>query len=227
MDVVVSATKRTTAGKGPARELRRQGRIPAILYGPGREPVSLSVERRSFEAALDKVGHTHLFSLKVVTPPQDGQGQGQAEETVPNVVVKEVQTDPISRQILHVDFYQVPMDRPVEFTIPIVLVGEDEREDDGGVIQHDLREITIECRPDALPEKIVVDVKGLRAGDVLTVADLTPPPGVRFLASPAEAVVSVVLPRAVAEAEETPAQEETPEPELVGKKKAEEEPEEA
>ncbi|MGE5481836.1 MAG: 50S ribosomal protein L25 [Bacteroidota bacterium] len=217
-DFVLSASKRADAGKGVARELRRQGRVPAVLYGPGRAPAALSVELRPFKDLLAKVGHTHLLSLQI-TDGQDGQAAG---ETASHVVVKEVQTDPVTGEILHVDFYQVPMDRAVQFTVPIVLVGGEERENDGGIIQHDLREIDIECRPDVLPDHITVDVRNLKAGDVLTVSDLTPPAGVRFLNPPDEAVVSIVLPRAAAEAVDAQEQEAT-EPELVGKKKAEEE----
>ncbi|MBE3577876.1 MAG: 50S ribosomal protein L25 [Limnochordales bacterium] len=216
-DFVLAASKRANVGKGVARELRRRGRVPAVLYGPGREPAALSVELRRLQDVFAKVGYTHLLNLEI-TEGQDGEAAG---EIVSNVVIKEVQRDPISGDILHVDFYQVPMDRPVQFTVPIVLTGVEARENDGGIIQHDLREIDIECRPDMLPDHITVDVSHLKAGDVVTVADITPPAGVRILNSPDEAVVSIVLPQVTEEAE-TEEQEAT-EPELVGKKKAEEE----
>lgn len=216
-DFVLAASKRAEAGKGVARKLRRRGRVPAVLYGPGREPATLSVELRPLQDLLANVGYTHLFSLRIT----EGRDGGAAGEVASHVVIKEVQRDPITGAILHVDFYQVPMDRPVQFTVPIVLVGVEERENDGGIIQHDLREIDIECRPDMLPDHITVDVRSLKAGDVLTVADIIAPEGVRILNPPHEAVVSIVLPQ-VTEAEETEEQEAT-EPELVGKKKAEEE----
>ncbi|MBE3584287.1 MAG: 50S ribosomal protein L25 [Limnochordaceae bacterium] len=224
-ELSLQVKRRIPGKKGDVRQLRRQGLVPGVLYGPGRSPVAVAADQKAFGTLLQKGGRTHLFPVSICDE------QGATAEEASHVVVKDVQHEPVGGQVLHFDLYQVPLDRESEFTLPIVLVGAEQRPQDGGIIEHDLREIRVACRPDALPDHIEVNVAGMAAGDSLTVGQLTPPAGVRFLNPPGETVVSIVLPRQMAAEEEAaPAEgeaEEAKEPELVGRKKEEGETEEA
>jgi large subunit ribosomal protein L25 len=123
-------------------------------------------------------------------------------ETVYPSIIVEVQQDPVTEEPLHVDFYRISMDKPIHTSIPIVLIGSSPGVKEGGMLEHNLREISITCLPGDLPDGIEVDVSDLELGDSIHVSDLEPPSGVEFLTEEHDTVAHVRKPRLVAEVEE-------------------------
>ncbi len=202
---VLNAQSRNAAGKGVARKLRAQDRVPAILYGAG-EPQLLSVALRDLNQAV-QVAHSlsALFDLKI-----DG------EQTQP-VMLRDYQADNISREFLHVDFQRVDMSQKVKVEVPVHLVGKAPGVKEGGILEHLRRELEIVCLPGAIPEAIEVDVSHLNIGDNIHIHDLKLPEGVELSA------ISDVLVAAVVEAVEQPTTtvgEEITQPEVLTEKKA-------
>ena len=111
------------------------------------------------------------------------------------MLIKEVQRDPARGDLLHVDFHKVDLDTEVQTTVPLVLVGEDARENDGGFSSQTLRDLQITCLPTKIPEQIEVDISGLKIGETLTVGDLTLPEGVQAMDDPDVGIVTIVAPR--------------------------------
>jgi large subunit ribosomal protein L25 len=184
---------REGAGKGAARKLRASGRIPAILYGQGRQTVSVSLDPRALEKALRAGGANTLLDLTVT---------GRADLGSPVALVKELQRDPLRGAILHADLYQVDLSKTVEVEVPIHLLGKPKGLDFGGILEHTLREVALECLPRAIPAAIEVDVSELSIGDVVHVRDLVLPEGVTLVSDPDLGVAHVALPAA----EEAPAE---------------------
>jgi len=208
------AEVRTVVGK-QVRRLRREDWIPAVIYGPGIESRPLQVRRREAEDVLAEAGTSQLISVRV---------SGEKEPL--HALVREVQRDPISRELLHIDFYHVEMDKPITVDVPLILVGESPVVERGLGILLQLREsIEIECLPKDLVDAIEVDLASLtEVGQEITVADLAIPANIRVLADPDEVVVSV---SPVEEAEEEEEAEEVEaaaeaEPELIRRRKEEE-----
>ena len=202
---------REKTGKGGARETRREGFIPAILYGPGYEPLPIKVERKSAEKIINQLhGHNVMGDLKI----SDGK-----EEKI-KVILKDIQFDEITGEILHLDFYRVRMDKPVVMEVPINLVGESSGVEKGGILEHELREIEIEVLPANIPEKIDVDISNLDIGDSLLVKDIEVGEGIKILEDEEKVVVSILAPE-VAEEEEKEEEVEA-EPEVISEEKVEE-----
>lgn len=185
----IEAVARTESGKGPARRLKSQRRVPGVVYGQAVENTLVHLDYGSLQRLLQSQGAGGLIDLKV-----DGKTHV--------VLVKDVQRDPVQGNLLHVDFHAVRLDEEVQTMVPIVMLGEEARVNDGGVINQILREISVYCLPTAIPESIEIDVSNLQAGESLTIADLDLPEGVRTDMDEEETVVTVVLPTA-AEVEET------------------------
>jgi large subunit ribosomal protein L25 len=182
---------RANTGKGAVRKLRAAGRIPAILYGQGRESVPLTIDPRALEKVLKTGGANALLDLTV---------EGRSDLGSPVALVKELQRHPIRGTILHADLYQVDLTKTVEVEVPIHLLGKAKGIDFGGILEHSLREVALECLPRSIPASIEVDVSNMEIGDVIHVRDLTLPAGVSLLSDPDLGVVHVALPAA----EETP-----------------------
>lgn len=205
----LNATVRTGVGNGPARRLRQQGLIPAVLYGPAAEPVMLTVNGRDFERAVQKgsVRRT-IVSLSL----ENGAG------TAKTAIIKEIQRHPVNGQFLHVDFYEIAMDRTLKVMVPVVTKGKAKGEEFGGMLQIIEREIEVLCLPRAIPDHLEVDVTELGVGDTLHVNDIALPAGVERAPGDNYTVLTVVsqkaeaAPAAVAaeaaegEAAETPAE---------------------
>jgi len=212
------AEKRTLTGK-KVRRLRREGWVPAVIYGPGVEGRPLQVRRREAEAVLAEAGTSQLVSVLV-----------SGERGPLHTLIREVQRDPISREVLHIDFYQVEMGKPITVDVPLVLVGESPVVERGlGILLQQRETIEIECLPKDLVEAVEVDLTALtEVGREITVADLAIPANIRVLADPDEVLVSV---SPVEEAEEAEEEEEEieaaaeAEPELIRRRKEEEEAE--
>ena len=203
----MNVTVREKTGKEIARKLRREGMIPGVIYGPGSEPIPLAVRANELKKTLFRYrGEQILFNLVL-------ENNGSSEQKL--ALVKELQYHPVTDEIIHVDFYEISMDREVEVEVPIEVVGKAKGVEHGGHLQLLLHTMTVSCLPGAIMDKIEVDVSDLDIGDVVHVRDLTPPEGVRYLDSPDEPIVTILAPQkeeepeAVEEAPEA-AEEETP-----------------
>lgn len=183
--------ERESCGSRESRRLRRQGLVPGVLYGSGK-PRPFAVEERELRRALSG-GHGLHAILDVVL---DGQ------EKAHHAVLKEYQLDPRRSTLIHVDFHEVRLDRPIQSQVAIEPVGTAEGVTKGGILQQLLREATVEALPMEVPERLELDVSALDIGDSLRVADLTVPANVTVLDDPDTAVVSVLAPRLVEEVEE-------------------------
>ncbi len=191
-----TANVRHKTGKEIARKLRAQGLIPAVIYGPGSEPIPLTVKANELKKVLYRYREEQIiFNLTL-------EDNGSSIKKM--ALVKELQYHPVTDEILHVDFYEISMEREVEVEVPIELVGKAKGVEAGGHLQQLLQTMTVACLPKAIPDKIEIDVTDLGLGDVLKVRDLTPPEGVRYLDHPDEPIVTILAP----EAEEAEAEEE-------------------
>jgi large subunit ribosomal protein L25 len=194
MEQKLVAEKRDDSGKGVARKLRAAGRVPAILYGHGMQPLPLSVDSKE----LFHLFHTGAGANVLVDLVVDG-----AEHLA---MPREVQRDHIKGRFIHVDFLVVRRDEKIEVDVPIRVVGESPGVKAGGVLEHHLWDIHVECLPQNVPEAIKVDVSALEIGDSLRVADLTAPGGVEILTNPDESVIAAVQPQMAIEVEEEAAE---------------------
>ena len=210
----LQAATRSATGKGAARTLRREGKVPGVIYGHGRTPEAVTVET----AALNKM----LVGISAATTIVDVAVDGR---TPVKALIREIQRDALRpAQILHLDLYEVQADEAITLEVPVHLVGiPDGVRNFGGVLDHSLRELEIEVLPADIPEHVELDVTALTIGHSLFVRDITIPKA-RILNDPDTPVCSVVAPRT----EEAPAPTEeaaTTEPELIRKPKAEDEAE--
>ena len=193
---------RQSAGSAAARRLRREGKVPSVLYGHGGEVVALSVSAEDMRRVLE-TGH-HLVKLDL----------GGREESA---LVKEVQFDTWEKKILHVDFGRVALHETVTVSVEVVSHGTPKSVLAGGVLEQPLHSVELECRADAIPDQIRVEVGELETGDMIHVRDLPLPSGVKALSEP-EAIVFVVHEaRIVEEAPEAEPVKETAEPEVIGR----------
>lgn len=185
----LNATIRKTKGNGPARSLRREGRFPGVLYGPGTQPVMLSLNVRDFEHVVQKGNiRRTIFSLSI---------QNGSTVTKP-AVIKELQTHPVSGQFLHVDFYEIDMNRKLRVMVPVVPKGKTKGEEFGGMLQIIEREIAVFCLPQEIPDSLEIDVSELGVGDALHVKDIALPGGVELPPGENYTVVTVISPKAEA-----------------------------
>lgn len=181
------ARRRTILGK-KVRQLRRQGIMPAVVYGPEIESVPIELDTHVVETRLTRVQRTTPIELVL---------DGEPPRTV---LVEEIEIHPRTQRIAHVTFFQLPRARPIHVDVPVRFVGEAPGVKQGGSLVHPLDAIPVECLPKDLPEFIDVDISRLEeVGDVLHVRDLTPPPGVTFRTDPDVVVATIVLPTAARE----------------------------
>ncbi len=204
---------RKKKGKGAARSLRREGKVPAILYGKDMEPLPLSVPSKELSDLEHKQGITgSLLKLKV-----DGKTY--------TAVIKEVARGPLTDEYLHVDFQKISLTEKISTFVPIVVKGEEVCPGIklGGVLQHGINEVEIEALPRDIPEHLEVDVSNLEIGDNIRVGDLTPPPGVEIISDENEIVLTILPPTLYEEEVEEVAEEEVAEKAVVEKEAAAEE----
>jgi large subunit ribosomal protein L25 len=208
----LSASSRTTVGKGAARTLRSAGQIPAVIYGHAREPQSLAIPTREFEKLLERVS----AESTVIELALDGG--------VARTLIREIQRHPFKKQILHIDFQELVAGEKVTVNVPIVLVGTPEGVRlAGGILSQVMSELSVRVDPVNIPRRIEADVTNVAIGHSLHVSDLKVPEGVE-VEDDADATVAVVSAPKV-EAEPTPGVvegvEAAPEPELIRKTKDE------
>ena len=191
-ELILMAEPRTVHGK-KVKRLRREGLVPGVVYGPVmKETVSVAVDGRVFSKFYMAHGHSTIFTLK-----WDGGSQP--------VLIREVQVDPVRRDILHIDFFAPNMRQKLRQAVPVVLRHEGDHE---GVLQQVLSEIEVEALPADLPHEIDVDASRLSSiGDSLHVSDITPPPGVTIVVEPETVIASIVAEEAPVPTEEAEVEE--------------------
>ena len=214
--IELNAKLRSGTGKGVARKLRQARRLPGILYGRGAEPVLIDLDEREFTKSVGGLAVSNLIiDLRV-----DG------ESGLVKTLVREVQTNPLSGMVVHVDLNRISLTEEIEVDVPIELIGlATGVKNSGGILQHPIRTLTIKCLPQDLPDKITVDVSRLEINQSIKVSELDLG-GMTVLTDPETSVASVVPPareEVAKPVEEVAAATAAPaEPELVGKKKPEE-----
>ena len=184
--IKLDSKKRTTTGKGSARKLRSVGRLPIILYGPETSPIMLSLDYKQLHKILrGKSAENIIFDLKV-----DSNGTNQSKR----VMIKELQKDPVTRDYLHVDFYEISMEKELEVDIPLYLVNTPIGVSEGGILEHIRRELKVSCMPKNLVDKIEIDVSGLAIGQSLHIGDIDLPSGLKPIEDGDLTIATVVAP---------------------------------
>lgn len=214
--VRLSAIRRRGLGKGYARNLRRQGLIPAVTYGQSKESIPLEIASKGLREVLaTEAGENVIIDLSI---KDDGM------ELTRTVILKEKQIHPLRREILHVDLYEISLAEALVVTVPIEISGESPGVKKGGILEHGLWEVEVRCLPTQIPDRIQIDVSGLEIGDILHLKDLKRPEGVEILGDEEQVVLVIAAPRVVEEekAEEAVVPEEgAAEPEVISRRKEE------
>lgn len=206
MEQVITAEIRQKAGKGENRRLRKEGKIPAVLYGKDTESMKLTLSARELQRLADAES-TKLMKLKI-------QGNGERA-----VLLKDVQYDHLYKDVQHVDLHEVSLTEKLTVTVPLILTGEENRAKDEGIVQQLLREVDVECLPTLIPDQIVAEISSLTIGQSLSVGELVADEGIEIITPAEETVVTIVLPSK----EEEPEEEDVDETEETGEEASEEE----
>lgn len=185
METTLKAELRTDRGSGDAGRLRADGRVPAVLYGHGMTPVAIHVSGLELLHLFRQAGGSNVLV--------DLQVDGDSHLTI----AREIQRDHIRNRFVHVDFMTVRRDEKIKVVVEVHEVGESVGVHEGGVVEHHLRELEVECFPGDVPDRIEADITELEIGDMLHVRDITAPEGVAILSDPDAAVVSVITPAAL------------------------------
>src|SRR6059058_1091015 len=190
--IKLQVREREHRGSADARRLRREGFIPGVLYGSGKEPHAISIPERDLRRVLTGAGGLHAI-LDVVL---EGQNATHAS------ILKDYQQDPLRGHISHVDFHEVRLDQPIHASVTVQLIGEPAGAKEGGVLSQVQREVNVEALPMEIPEHLELDVSGMAIGDSMRVADLASLEGVTFLDDPETVLANVTLPTQIVEPEE-------------------------
>ncbi len=182
----LQANVRTSVGNSPARSLRRAGQIPAVLYGPKTDPVLLSVGIKSLEKVL-KQGNVFQIIISLII--QNGN-----KVTKP-VMIRELQSHPVSGNFIHVDFYEIDMKRKIHVMVPIVTTGISVGVENGGMLNIVRREVELLCLPGDIPETVEIDISALDIGDSIHVEDIALGENIEFPADVNFTVVTVMSPK--------------------------------
>jgi large subunit ribosomal protein L25 len=209
---------REDKGKGAARALRRDGFVPAIVYGHRIEPTAIKLPERRLSRLLGLGGENVIINLEI--------GESEAE----TVMLKELQIDPVTRRIIHADFMRVSLEEQVRTHIPVTLIGTASGVSEGGVQEFLLRELDIECQAREMPESIEIDVSSLNIGDQIRVRDVELDEGMTIFDDLSTIIVTIATPTVIAVEEEEEEElaleeEEEMEPEVIGEKREEKEEE--
>jgi len=188
--------QRDTFGKQSARDLRRKGGVPAVLYGRAQDTVSIQLNARAFNQFLRTYGENVVINMVI----------GDAESET--VVIKEIQRHPVEKQkLIHADFIRISLDEPVTSAVPVVLEGTPQGIQEGGVLEFPLRHITIHCLPMRMPTDISVDVSELDIGDSIHISDLSLDEELEILDDLERTIATVSQPRVQLEEETTEAED--------------------
>ncbi len=183
MQLVVE--KREASNKGAARELRRNGRIPAVLYGEG-EPKAVSVDAREWALGFQNISGNTIVKLKI-------------DKDEHNVLIKDTQDDILSGKVRHIDFYAIHAGKKLTTFVPVRLEGSPVGVLEGGILEHKIELIEVVCLPKDMPEVFIVDVSELNVGDSLHVGGIPVPDGVEIRTDPSSTLVVITHAKAVVE----------------------------
>jgi large subunit ribosomal protein L25 len=186
-NVDLQAREREERGKNAARRLRASGMVPAVLYGDG-QSTPLAVPGKIVDYTLHHLGDNALYDMDL------GAGTSTAR-------IVDVQRDPVTGRLLHVDFAPVDMQERIEVTVPLHLVGESPGAEEGGVLQQVAYEVDVESLPGDIPQELTLDVSALGMGENLTLADVTLPEGVTLISDLEEVAATVTAPTEITEEE--------------------------
>ena len=190
----LTAHIRSQKGKEKARKLRKNNLIPAIFYGPGQNPLMLTVDNTELQNMMKTTAGDNVFiGLQI---------ESEKGSETRMVILKELQTDPIKDNYLHADFYEVSMDKELTIDVPVRLINTPKGVTAGGILQHVKREIAISCLPDKLVEFIDIDVSELDIGESLHIAGIPLPEGIKSAEEEGLTVAVVVPPTVSVEKEE-------------------------
>ena len=219
-EVTLEVSRRENAGKSVARKLRQEGKVPAVVYGGHRDPVAIVVDRKAVTDLIQKSDHgvRSIFLLKMAGTDQQR-----------HAMIKDIQINPITRKMEHIDFVRVMMDEVVRVTIPVHVTGSAPGVKAGGMLDTQIRELHVECLPNAIPDEFVVDIGGLEMHQFIRVGELKLPEGVKVLDDAERVVVGVTHLRAEEDPVAAPVEEGAApaEPEVIARGKKVEEEEEA
>ena len=185
MDAKLETERREDSGKGVARKLRAAGRVPAVFYGHDQEATRLSVDAREMVHVLRSSGGSNVLLDLMV--------DGKAHLAMP----REIQRDHIHNKLIHIDFLAVSRTETITVDVPVIEFGDAAGVKEGGVVEHHLRDLRVECLPQDVPEQLDVDISELNIGDMIHVRDVVVPAGVTVLTNPDDAVLSVITPAAL------------------------------
>jgi len=187
----LTVTLRNTSGKGPARQLRAQGKVPGVFYGASSdgpiEPFAIAVDVKALKAALDPIRRQNTVIAVTI---EDG---GKSVRTL-SALLKEYQLHPLRREVTHVDLLAIDPTKEVVATVPLEFAGKPKGTIDGGILHTVMRSIDVKCKPADIPVKLTLDVSPLEIGDVLHVSDIGLPAGVVSVTGGREAVISLQAP---------------------------------
>lgn len=211
--ILLKAEQRVATGKGGARSLRRQGMLPAVIYAGGKStPIKLQ-RKEIVKLITSGVGEHAILNVEF---SKDG-----GEPAEHPALMKEYQKDPVSSELLHVDFMEISLKEKIKISISLVITKEPLCIKTGGIIAHHLREIEIECLPTQIPEAIEIDAEAVEIGHSLHVSDIKPMEGIRIVTNPQIVILNVTAPK-VEEAPAVVAEAAAAEPALVKAKGKEE-----
>jgi len=219
------AKVRINHGTRQVRRLRRSGVVPGVVYGKAIDPVAVVVSRKDLIKFLHaRAGEHGVITLRVEAQATSAsaktakEAKGQSWEKP--VLIKGVQHDPVDGEIVHIDFHAIALTEQIRVKIPMVLQGESVGvKQEGGVLEHFLREIEVECLPTAIPKEMAYDISALKIGDAVHVRDLTAPPGTKITTDVEGVIASVLAPKE--EKVEEAAAAAVTEPEVIREKKPE------
>ena len=208
-EMTIQVERRERTGKGGSRESRRKGMIPGVVYGGGKDSVPIQLDRKTFVEMMKKSGSENpIFLLKLSDSGQER-----------HAILRDLQRDPVSRMVIHLDFQRIEMTQKVHVTVTVELVGTAVGvKTEGGLVEFTTRELKIECLPGDIPKHIEVDISGLHVGQHIEAGAVTLPQGVTLLDDPEKVIVTLGHVRT----EETAAEDRTGEPEVIKRGKTEE-----
>ena len=214
--VDLDVEERKEAGKGDIRKLKKSGFVPGIVYGDNNKSLPVKLDKKRLVHFLHSIGEENvLTNLKIKS---DG---GVVDQLV---IIKDIQYDPVTDELIHLDFQRVSLKKKIISEVRILLKGEAEGVKAGGILDQALRIVEVECLPENMPQNIEIDISGLKIHDSIHVKDLPLPPEVEMVTDGERGVLSILPPRKIEVEEVAPAA--VTEPELVGKEVKEEVPEE-
>jgi len=211
--------QRNAFGKQSARDLRKEGGIPAVLYGRAQDTVAIQLDARTFRQFLRTYGENVIINMEV------------SAGNIETVIIKEIQRHPVDKhRLIHADFIRISLDEPVTSAVPVVLVGNPPGVQEGGVLEFPLRQVSLHCLPMQMPNEITIDVSRLDIGDAVHVSELTLDEEIEILDEPERIIATVSQPRVQLEdevteaedgegAEEEATEEQPTEPEIISRRR--------